>query len=206
MKLSAFFSTWLNPFVQSFRCNLRKQGNKASFRDTFPRGWVSFGAKRWISIYLRHAEDWLQFGRRIDKGYLEWRRLDYRRLAVGVQRSGWTSGDRYGVWAKGKTRIKTRLEGPRAIVSLIVARRHRLPMCTNKTPEGSESEEGRRDKQEEAPSAVITSSQLKRTTGTSAAESNGRLSGRRRLFIERVELSQCGSRTPSSILLMSVCC
>lgn len=64
---------------------------------------------------------------------------------------------------------------------------HRLPMCTNKTAGATR---GRR----KAPSAVITRTQLK-WRRRERAESNGRLSGRGRLFTERVESSQCGSRT-----------
>ena len=41
--------------------------------------------------------------------------------------------------------------------------------------------------------------------GTSATESNGRLSGHRRLFIERVELSQCGSRSVYSSIPADAC-
>ncbi|KAK1133727.1 hypothetical protein K0M31_011521, partial [Melipona bicolor] len=90
------------------------------------------------------------------------RRLDYRRSAgrLVVRRTvgGWTNSDRDTASGPkgGDARIKTRLEGPRrAIVSLIVARRHRLPMCANKTPEANTPERrtAGRDRQGETPSA-----------------------------------------------------
>lgn len=68
----------------------------------------------------------------------------------------------------------------------------RLPMCRNKTT-------GEDERMEEGPFSGNYQGPIKaRAAGTRAAESNGRLSGRRRLFIERVELSQCGSRTSSN--------
>lgn len=100
-------------------------------------------------------------------------------------------------------RIKTRLEGPHCLVNRR-ERRHRLPMCANETPEGSmaarQAARGSLPPPLSLPFLLLAGNYERPIKaggrGTAGAEWNGRLSGRRRLFIERVELSQCGSRTP----------
>ena len=143
-------SIQLNPIVCSWE-NKEKQrvfSRRRARSRSRTRPWESFGVKRWISIYLRQTEDWLQPGRESTKvissgetirlseigravgGAANSRRMD--EAATEIRRLGPKGGG---------ARIKTRLEGPRtAIVSLIVARRHRLPMCANKTPEANAPE------------------------------------------------------------------
>lgn len=119
----------------------------------------------------------------IERGYLE-AELDNRR------RGGWTCT------SKGKTRGSRRASRGR-IVSLIVARDDTVYRCalTRRL-----REVWPRDKQQEASSFTLPlfAGNYERPikAGGRGTEWNGRLSGRRRLFIERVELSQCGSRTP----------
>lgn len=147
-----------------------------------------------LSLISRFSTSWID-GRKIDRArsYLE-AESDNRRGGGG----GWTCT------SKGKTRGSRRASRGR-IVSLIVARDDTVYRCALTR---RRREAWPRDKQQEAPSLpplslpfLLLAGNYERPIkaggrGTAGAEWNGRLSGRRRLFIERVELSQCGSRTP----------